>query len=68
VTVVGWGTQLYVLEKAIAQVENAASVSCELIDLRSILPWDRETVLQVNYSNYSSFNCSLSLWKRQGGL
>lgn len=46
-TIVGWGTQLYVLEKAIAQVENGASVSCELIDLRSILPWDRETVLQV---------------------
>lgn len=46
-TVVGWGTQLYVLEKAIAQVEDKMPVSCELIDLRSILPWDRETVLQV---------------------
>jgi len=45
VTVVGWGAQLYTLEKAIEQVEKGRSVSCELIDLRTILPWDMHTIL-----------------------
>lgn len=45
VTVVGWGSQLYVLENAIAQAEKEIpGLSVELIDLRSILPWDVETV------------------------
>ncbi|KAL2920172.1 hypothetical protein HK105_200238 [Polyrhizophydium stewartii] len=44
-TVVGWGSQLYVLERAIAMAEKRMpGVSIELIDLRSILPWDIETV------------------------
>lgn len=48
VTVVGWGSQLYVLERAIEAVERLRpGASCELIDLRSILPWDRETILRV---------------------
>lgn len=43
VTVVGWGAQMRVLEKA---VERAAQdgISCELIDLRTLLPWDVECV------------------------
>ena len=45
VTVVGWGAQLYTLEKAIAQVEGQRGASCELIDLRTILPWDMATIL-----------------------
>lgn len=45
VTVVGWGAQLYTLEKAIAQIEAQRGVSCELIDLRTILPWDMPTIL-----------------------
>ncbi|KAI8805497.1 thiamine diphosphate-binding protein [Cladochytrium replicatum] len=45
VTIVGWGSQLYVLETAIAMAEKAIpGLSCELIDLRSIVPWDIETV------------------------
>jgi 2-oxoisovalerate dehydrogenase E1 component beta subunit len=43
VTVVGWGGQLRVLEKA-CDMAAEAGISCELIDLRSILPWDAETV------------------------
>lgn len=47
VTVVGWGTQLYTLQTAIANVEakRGHNVSCELIDLRTILPWDMHTIL-----------------------
>jgi 2-oxoisovalerate dehydrogenase E1 component beta subunit len=46
VTVIGWGSQIYVLENAIqlAQQFVPGGVSCELIDLRSILPWDIETI------------------------
>lgn len=43
VTVVGWGAQMGVLAKACKMAE-ASGISCELIDLRSLLPWDQETV------------------------
>lgn len=43
VTIVGWGSQMYVLERAVAMAEEAG-ISCELIDLRTILPWDEETI------------------------
>mmetsp|Transcript_22129 Transcript_22129/g.46242 ORF Transcript_22129/g.46242 Transcript_22129/m.46242 type:complete len:370 (-) Transcript_22129:29-1138(-) len=39
VTVVGWGGQLKVLEKACDKAEEAG-ISCELIDLRTLAPWD----------------------------
>nr|CAG8472931.1 6746_t:CDS:10 [Entrophospora candida] len=45
VTVVGYGSQIYILENAIERIEKEIpGLSCELIDLRSILPWDSETV------------------------
>ena len=44
VTVVGWGAQVHVLARALADVEARTGISCELIDLRSILPWDREAI------------------------
>lgn len=43
VTIVGWGAQMRVLEKAVETVA-AEGISCELIDLRTLLPWDVETV------------------------
>lgn len=43
ITLVGYGSQVYVLEKA-ADRAAEAGISCEVIDLRSILPWDRDTV------------------------
>ncbi|KAJ2080012.1 2-oxoisovalerate dehydrogenase subunit beta 2, mitochondrial [Coemansia sp. RSA 988] len=45
VTVVGYGSQIYALENAIQMIErDIPGISCELIDLRTILPYDAETV------------------------
>jgi 2-oxoisovalerate dehydrogenase E1 component beta subunit len=44
ITVVGWGAQLRVLENACDMAADVG-ISCELIDLQSILPWDQETVI-----------------------
>ena len=43
ITLLAWGAQVEVVEKA---AEKAAQdgISCEIIDLRTILPWDVETV------------------------
>ena len=44
VTVVGWGRQLTILEKACDMAQSEHGISCELIDLRSLSPWDADTV------------------------
>ncbi|CAG8529739.1 1003_t:CDS:2 [Racocetra fulgida] len=47
VTVVGYGSQIYILERAIQMAEKSIpGLSCELIDLRSILPWDVDTIAE----------------------
>ncbi|KAJ1978996.1 hypothetical protein H4R35_001684 [Dimargaris xerosporica] len=47
ITVLGWGAQLYTLEGAIRLAErDLPGLRCELIDLRSILPWDVDTVVE----------------------
>jgi len=43
ISLLAWGAQMEVLEKA-AQMAEEQGISCEIIDLRSILPWDRDTV------------------------
>ena len=43
ITLLAWGAQIEVIEKAAAMAEKDG-ISCEIIDLRSILPWDAETV------------------------
>lgn len=43
VTIVAWGAQVEMAEKA-ADKAAEAGISCEVIDLVSILPWDVETV------------------------
>ena len=42
VTLIAWGNTVEKALEAIEQIENEASI--ELIDLRSISPWDRETI------------------------
>ncbi|KAL4780688.1 thiamine diphosphate-binding protein [Aspergillus varians] len=45
VTIVSYGQPLYLCSAAIAAAERALGASVELIDLRTIYPWDRQTVL-----------------------
>ena len=42
ITLVTWGAMLHTAEEAAAELSD---VSIEIIDLRSVLPWDKETVL-----------------------
>lgn len=46
VTVVGWGAQIHILAEACRMAEEKLNVSCELIDLRTLLPWDASTVIE----------------------
>ncbi|KAF5930100.1 hypothetical protein HYC85_030973 [Camellia sinensis] len=43
ITLVGWGAQLSVMEQACVEAEKDG-ISCELIDLKTLIPWDKETV------------------------
>jgi 2-oxoisovalerate dehydrogenase E1 component beta subunit len=43
ITLLAWGAQVEIIEKAAAMAEEQ-DISCEVIDLASILPWDIETV------------------------
>mmetsp|Transcript_48379 Transcript_48379/g.96186 ORF Transcript_48379/g.96186 Transcript_48379/m.96186 type:complete len:357 (-) Transcript_48379:85-1155(-) len=45
VTLIGWGNQVNRLLEA-ADLAKEDGVSCEIIDLMSILPWDEECVLE----------------------
>ena len=42
----GWGAQLIVLKEAakLAKIKN--NISCEIIDLQTILPWDRSLIVK----------------------
>ena len=44
ITLLGWGAQIEILQKA-AEMALDDGVSCEIIDLRSILPWDAQAVI-----------------------
>jgi hypothetical protein len=44
VTIISYGTPLYTCSAAIEKAEKDFGCSVELIDLRTIYPWDRETV------------------------
>ncbi|XP_006034474.2 2-oxoisovalerate dehydrogenase subunit beta, mitochondrial isoform X1 [Alligator sinensis] len=44
VTMVAWGTQVHVIKDVATMAQEKLGVSCEIIDLKTILPWDTETV------------------------
>merc|ERR1712241_1223134 len=46
VTLIGWGTQVHVLREVAQLAQEKLGVSCEVIDMVTILPWDRETVFE----------------------
>lgn len=45
ITLLAWGAQVEIVEKAAAMAEEIG-VSCEVIDLQSILPWDVDAVCE----------------------
>uniref|UniRef100_A0A915PZS8 2-oxoisovalerate dehydrogenase subunit beta, mitochondrial n=1 Tax=Setaria digitata TaxID=48799 RepID=A0A915PZS8_9BILA len=64
VTVVSWGTQVHVAFDAANLVEKEIGVSCEVIDLRTILPWDVDTVTKIKFVA----NCKLQSVSKTGRL
>jgi 2-oxoisovalerate dehydrogenase E1 component beta subunit len=44
ITLVGWGQQVLVLEQAAKALKDQQGISCEVIDLRTLQPWDVVTV------------------------
>jgi len=44
VTLVAWGTQVRRCLEAAADLESQHGISAEVVDLQTIVPWDRETV------------------------
>ncbi|KAJ8674125.1 hypothetical protein QAD02_005387 [Eretmocerus hayati] len=46
ISVIGWGTQVHVLLEVAEMIHKEIGASCEVIDLRSILPWDSDTVCE----------------------
>ena len=47
VTIVAWGTQCHVAKEVAQIVQQQHNISCEVIDLRTIAPWDYETICNV---------------------
>ncbi len=43
ITVLAWGAQMEIIEEA-AKMAAQEGISCEIIDLRTLAPWDVETV------------------------
>jgi 2-oxoisovalerate dehydrogenase E1 component beta subunit len=46
VSVITWGAMVYTADEAAKQLEEQEGVSVEIVDLRSVLPWDKKAVLE----------------------
>ena len=53
---VAWGTQVHVLRDVANLAQEKFSVSCEVIDLKTIMPWDKELICNVSEACHFSFN------------
>jgi len=60
-TLVGWGTEIHVLRDVVQMAQDKLQVSCELIDLRTILPWDVDTVAKVRTHLVVDRNCIMHI-------
>lgn len=45
ITLLAWGAQMEIVEKA-AEMAEKEGISCEIIDLRTLAPWDVDTVAE----------------------
>ncbi|XP_072036894.1 2-oxoisovalerate dehydrogenase subunit beta, mitochondrial-like isoform X2 [Amphiura filiformis] len=45
-TLVAWGTQVHVMRDVAQMAQDKLGLSCELIDLRTIMPWDEQTIIE----------------------
>ena len=50
-TLVGYGAQIQRLRHASAKAREQLKISCEVIDLRTLQPWDVDTVANVSTVN-----------------
>ena len=55
-TMVGWGTVVHVLLEVAHMAEEQLNVSCEVIDLQTIMPYDSETLEKVCFC-FWTFSC-----------
>jgi transketolase C-terminal domain/subunit len=70
ITLIGYGTQIQVLKQVQLLAKEELDVNCEIIDLRTILPWDVTTVVNVRIiidnigisSFFSQFVKLVELW------
>lgn len=53
VTMVAYGTQVHVLREVATMAQEKLNVSCEVIDLRTLLPYDLDTILKVSLILYT---------------
>lgn len=55
ITLLAWGTQVHVLREVAELARQQLNVSCEVIDLVTILPWDQQTVFNVSGCDHVSY-------------
>jgi pyruvate/2-oxoglutarate/acetoin dehydrogenase E1 component len=46
VSVITWGAMVYTADEAAKQLEEEDDLSVEIVDLRSVMPWDKAAVLE----------------------
>ena len=49
---VGYGTQVHVMREVAAMAQEKMGVSVEVIDLRTLLPYDLETIVEVRQAMF----------------
>ena len=45
ITLIAWGAQVEVIQQAAIAVQQQ-NINCEVIDLRTLAPWDKDTIIQ----------------------